>query len=163
MKTLTLLVTCMALTGCGFHFRNKDTLPVGMNSIAIESPNSNFAAQLEDTFNSIHIQPNHTSPYQLVVTHYQLDQSSPEIITADAPATVTYSLTVTVELHLHHKMIASHNFSSSQVVIQNMNSLQARKAAPTLILQFHNDIIQQIYLWLSSNQIKQDVNQTHAN
>jgi len=162
MKKLILIVASFNLCACGFHFRNKSTLPADMNSINITSNNSSLRSALQDTFNSIQVKSSMHSPYQLDISNYNLRQSNPSIVIQGAPVTVTYSLTVTAQLSQQHKTLATKTFSSSQSIIQNINSLQVSRPKPSLILQFQNDIVEQIYLWLSSQSVKQQLRSTNA-
>ena len=134
-----------------------------MYSIHLSSPNASFQSSLEDTLSGINVRIQENSPYQLIISDYKLKQTQPSIIIANAPATVTYSLSLTAQLKYKQKQIASKKFSSSQSLIQNINSLNAQPANASLIIQFQNDIIEQIYLWLGSNAVRKTWRRDDAN
>ena len=163
-RSLLIVLFCLCLTACGFHFRSKAWLPAKIQTLNIQSENKQISDALKGAFSSMGIRITTHSPYTLLISNYTLSQSQATALIAGMPSTASYSLRLTASLLFNHKEIASNSFSSSQSITLNSNALHVSKPTASLITQFYNDIIENLYLWLTTSNVKKQVVKAgHAN
>ena len=156
-KWIPTLFMCLCLAACGFHFRTKSWLPSQLHTLHIVSFNDQMGSSLRDTFSSMGVRLSKNSPYSLQITDYHLSKSQATSVITGVPSTASYTLSVSIALQHQQQIITSTSFSSSQSITLNSTSLNAPPPSASLVTQFQNDIIEEIYLWLTTTQVKEAI------
>lgn len=167
-KVIVLLALCMALTACGFHFRNNKRLPTQFHTLYYTSkhPNSNVALSLQRLLESmdIHLVDSPSKArYSLSVDDDQLSTSSPALINSSLPTTITTALTVSLSIKNNrtHRVVTSNTFSASQDLLLSANQIYMPHTNNVLKQTLNQRIQINIFYWLTSKDMQKLLN--HAN
>lgn len=175
LLTLLLLATTL-LSGCGFHLRSEQQIPKSLHTLYFksESPYNPMNAKLRELLTSLNIQlvdnPK-LAHYTLKISSVHSTQSQSNIGSVDNDSlnynntditdttqAVNYNynqnVTASVIDNKTHRIIVNRIFTASATQIMNINQVQTVNTTTLATRNLPYDLVSQIYLWLTTNEIK---------
>ena len=160
-RTLGLIIVCLLLSSCGFHFRRDEVITPPVKTIYIQDntdSRSGLVFALRQNLQAVGIRPVNqakNSPVTLVILSDVLDQSTTPLGTAQQLNAQTLSYTVKVALQdAHGKTIKTPTTLNTQITFwQNANQILGdTNAIQALKENMIRDMTQKILAYLRANE-----------
>jgi hypothetical protein len=167
-RLLLLLLTSLALTGCGFHFRSPDEFPKPLHTLYFtsEKPYSSLSIKLRALLKSMRVvlvsNPK-DAPYTMLVTGNHFSYPRPDIVDTTLPSSIVFSqmATLTIVNNRDKKMIATKLFHASSSLTLNSNQIYTANSNDLIHEQLNRELTSLVYYWLVSSNTKDAFN-SHA-
>lgn len=159
---LILITLCCLLTACGFQLRSKNELPASLHQLVLIplKPYSKFTTLLKEMINSMGIkllpEKSKQARFALVITKDDFTHSRAQSVNANLPTSASYSQTAEVEIKdlKTGAILTSNTFSKSESQSLNTNQLYTPGTNRVAVSSLNEQIVAQIFYWLSSHNIK---------
>lgn len=156
-----MVLSCIIMTGCGFHLRSGKALPHSLRHIyyAADNPYAPTSVQLTQVLTGMNVhfsKKKSQVKYTLSVTNDHFITARAQNLNANLPSSVTYSQGVTIGIinNQTQRIIASKQFSASESQTLNANQIYAPHTNDTVRQSLSQQIETRIYYWLTSTTLK---------
>lgn len=163
LATLSLILTALSLSGCGFHLRGANKSTKAYPSMQVIADNSQWQSQLSSFLKNLGIKQDPKSHYTLRSSNYSLSNNIPNISDSTTTITITYTLSTSIALLKDQAVLAKQSFSSSQQLISNNSQAYSATIPATLKQTLQNNLLANVYQWLTANNTLKLIGSRHAN
>ena len=161
MKYLAIILSCLALSACGFQPRSAKELPPQLHELCVVTPkpNSNFSHKLRQMLGSLQLKIDSSctsAPYKLEIYKTSLTRDNPSITTADQAQTFNYTYSLDFDLNNNQgqTMISRRTLSASRSVILNAQQIFTPYNTSAIEKQLEQIILSQVFDQLTTIETK---------
>jgi len=161
LLSISLILFCFLISGCGFHLRSKADFPIELNTIYLSSDKaySTLAIDLTALFQSMDtrlVKNQSNAPFSVVIANNYFTYSRPAIIDATQLTTIGFMKRATISIinNKNHKVIATQSFTTAQSLTLNSNQIYTVNSNDIMQQQLNREMVSLIYYWLISSHTK---------
>lgn len=161
VKQILIIGLCSVLAACGFHPRRASDVPAPLHTLHLQTrtPYNPLVTETTDMLKALDVKlvslPTQAN-YTLRLDKINFHQSIPSITTTSLAVTLTYTLSVEVQLldAKSHRIVIEKRLSSKRSISQNASQVYTPGTATLVIQALRRDIVSQLYYLLVSNKTR---------
>ena len=158
---ILLAISCLLLSGCGFHFRSSQSAPTALNPVFFSAakPYSTLTTdmrQLLDAMKIRRVKEITQAPFSLIISVDNFVYSRPDIANTTLTSNMNFMQSATLNIidNRTHALIASRSFSTTASLTLNVNQIYTADRTELIKQELNREITLLIYYWLTSSQTK---------
>lgn len=152
-----IILSCLIISGCGFHLRQPADLPAELHNIKLESSNVNNAISSGLRSELVALQASvddNKAPVIIRLSNSKSSTEVPTVFNANADTNYYYTLSVTVTVSsADGKVLHKSEVKASETVLHNVNQVSPPIFTPLMRSTLTDKLVDNIYNLLTSHQV----------
>lgn len=148
------MLNVLSLSGCHFHLRDQNTLPIGIHHIIVtsDSPYDNFTKQLKTSLALLNNSAQSTKSAQLIIHKHDLSYRMPIIGSSQQARIYQYIFTLEYSLKVNNTVLIDRKvISANKLLTLNKNALLTTNNQQNLLkIEIQQSVIRQLINELKS-------------